>query len=214
MKIYFAAILFLLLPTKPFAVLLQPPNAVANNNETWQIIVTKMSQYYSSNSKAIQIINNELTAINIPYWGFDDNLHEGQLVCNKLVAKDLQNVFEQLFQLHFCIAQMKPIGYFNFSDSISMQANNTNCFDFRLQTHSKYKLSKHSHGLAVDINPIQNPYVKGKIIYPNNANTINKGKIDKHSELGKKVISIFKQIGWKWGGNFKHNKDYMHFEKG
>ena len=115
--------------------------------------------------------------------------------------------------MKFPILQCKPISNFDFSDVKSMQANNTTCFDFRSKTGSQ-DLSKHAYGLAIDINPVQNPYKKNKDILPANANEeMLTGRIRMTEEQGNKVIGIFKKYGWTWGGNWHSLQDYMHFEK-
>lgn len=196
------------------SLLAQTTDTIIDSNENWQVISNQLITYYKTKPQAIEIIKNQLTVITVTYYGFDNAIHKGQIICNKKVATDFQTIFNQLFQLHFFIQQVKPISNFNYNDVASMQANNTNCFDYRLQTNSKKRLSKHALGLAIDINPIQNPYIKGSQIFPANANTNStKGLINLKNDLGKKVITLFKKMGFKWGGNFKRNKDYMHFEK-
>ena len=88
--------------------------------------------------------------------------------------------------------------------------NNTVAFNYRKVKGSKV-LSAHSYGMAIDINPIQNPHIKGKVIQPPNAkyDPKVKGTILRDSEIVKEFI----KRGWQWGGRWKSSKDYQHFEK-
>ena len=95
-----------------------------------------------------------------------------------------------------------------------MQDNNTSAFNYRLLEDST-ELSWHAFGIAIDINPLYNPYILGNKIYPStakdytNRNQNFKGKID-HNDLAYK---LFTEQGWKWGGDFQNSKDYQHFYK-
>ena len=95
-----------------------------------------------------------------------------------------------------------------------MEDNNTSAFNYRIVENSD-KLSWHCFGLAIDINPLYNPYVLGNEIYPQNAKEYTnrfkefKGKIT-HNDL---AYQIFTKYGWKWGGDFISSKDYQHFYK-
>ncbi len=161
-----------------------------------------------------QLIDTRLTLITVAYVGFDKQIHKGQIICNQSVANDIKQIFSELLKIRFPIFQCKPISGFHFDDKESMQANNTTCFDFRFKTGSR-QLSRHAYGLAIDINPVQNPYKKNNEILPANYDEkTSQGIIRISEETGKKVILILKKYGWVWGGNWRSLKDYMHFEKG
>lgn len=148
--------------------------------------------------------------ITVFYWGFDDTIHQGQLVCAREAVKPLKQVFEQLLNIKFPINSVIPVHAFNWSDDASMRANNTSCFNYRKTANGGF--SVHSQGLAIDINPLRNPYVSSKgSVSPKGAsyNPKAKGTIASHSE----VIRVFNQIGWKWGGSWKSAKDYQHFSR-
>ena len=91
----------------------------------------------------------------------------GELVCNKAISNDLIEIFQALYKARYPIERMVLIDEYNAEDNRSMEANNSSCFNFRLVPGTR-KLSNHSKGLAIDINPLYNPYVKtnknGKII--------------------------------------------------
>ena len=91
-----------------------------------------------------------------------------------------------------------------------MLSNNTSAFNYRMVTGGNY-LSKHAYGFAIDINPVQNPYIKGDIVLPPDAvyDTSEPGTLANYSP----IVKTFIRLGWTWGGNWKSLKDYQHFEK-
>jgi hypothetical protein len=100
-------------------------------------------------------------------------------------------------------------------DDVSMADNNTSAFNYRDVVDSKGVLSKHSYGVAIDINPIQNPYIKGKKISPaSGTNYVNRKKFQNGMIIKNDVCyKAFKDRGWTWGGEWKTMKDYQHFQK-
>jgi len=155
-------------------------------------------------------IISELRLVEVEYYSFDDKLHKGQLVVNKKVEKDIIEIFSLIKELRFPIAKVIPAVKYNWDDEASMNDNNTVAFNYRKVKGSKV-LSAHSYGMAIDINPIQNPHVKGKVIQPANAkyDPKFKGTILRDSEIVKEFI----KRGWQWGGRWNSSKDYQHFEK-
>jgi len=151
-----------------------------------------------------------LTLINVFYYGFDEKLHHGQLVVHKEVAEDVREIFEIIRQIHFPIEKVVPICEYKWSDDESMQDNNSSSFNYRFISGSKI-LSKHASGLAIDLNPKQNPYIKNGITSPAGSvyNIDAKGTITADSRIAEE----FKKRGWTWGGDWKSLKDYQHFQK-
>lgn len=176
------------------------------------VIDSNLSEIQVSNKLSIpKDIYNQLTLVNVTYYGYDNLIHRGQIVCNKKVVEDVKVVFSDLYKIKFPIKSVKPMSFFNWDDDLSMQNNNTSCFNYRKVTNSK-RLSEHSKGLAIDINPMVNPYISSKgIMSPKNGDykKSNKGTITNDSD----VIKVFDNIGWKWGGNWKRSKDYQHFSQ-
>ena len=164
----------------------------------------------------------DLRYLKIPYYGFDGKNHIGELIVHKSVANEVVTIFKELKKAKYPIYQMKLASYYKGNDAQSMRHNNTSAFNCRLMTGSKTKWSKHSYGKAIDINPIQNPYVKGKKVLPQDGIIYIKQN-RKHLSLqpedramiinGDKIIRVFKNYGWIWGGSWKSLKDYQHFEK-
>lgn len=157
---------------------------------------------------------DDLAYVEVTYWGFDDKPHLGELIVNKDIAEEVATIFQEIYKAKFPIEKIRLIDEYNANDDLSMEDNNTSAFCYRVVTGGK-ALSKHSYGVAIDINPVQNPYVTGSEVLPKkgreflNRNYIRKGMIVKDDV----VYRAFKSRGWKWGGEWNSLKDYQHFQK-
>lgn len=164
------------------------------------------------------IPRSQLRYLKVLHYNLNQEICLGELVCNQAIANDLIEIFKTLFKAKYPIERMVLIDEYGANDELSMQANNTSCFNFRRVAGSK-KLSNHSSGCAIDINPRYNPMVKirnGKTSFsPKNAQPfINRSasfpyKIDTNDLCYKE----FRKKGFIWGGSWKSVKDYQHFEK-
>ncbi len=155
--------------------------------------------------------------IAVKYYSFDGKIHKGQLVIDARLINDIQEVFQVALANKFPINSVIPISHDRFhrngawnADNQSMLANNTSAFNYRKVTAGK-SLSRHAYGFAIDINPVQNPYIKGKTVLPPGAvyDVSKPGTLTRDCPLVKTFIGL----GWTWGGNWKSLKDYQHFEK-
>lgn len=157
-----------------------------------------------------QSILENLRLVDVYYYGFDEKIHKGQLVVHKDVVLDVIEIFELIRESRFPIGKVVPISKYGWSDERSMQDNNTSAFNYRFISGSRV-ISNHAAGLAIDINPALNPYIKNGNSLPENCiyDTTKVGTISASSEL----VKEFKQRGWEWGGDWKSLKDYQHFEK-
>lgn len=165
------------------------------------------------------ISRSDLRMVSVLHVDFQGDTRHGIIVCNKSIAQDLLDIFRELYRQRYPIAQIRPIDDFDANDERSMQANNTSCFCYRVVKGSKY-LSMHARGLAIDLNPLQNPYVKRRkdgtlIIQPRTARPyVNRARAFKykitHNDL---AYRLFTQHGFTWGGDWRSLKDYQHFEK-
>lgn len=194
-----------------------PYDTVIDSNLTMKHLQNKFKSFYSKKDSLTNTLFlkqwQHQTLISVSYYGFDGKIHKGQLICHTLVQDDVKAIFQELFAIKFPIYSVIPISEFQFDDLLSMRANNTTCFDYRLKV-MKNGLSKHVTGMAIDINPMQNPYIHKYRTEPfPNQSGVAKGRIRITDENEKKAIEIFKKYGWKWGGNWRNSKDYMHFEK-
>jgi len=160
---------------------------------------------------APQQIIDELELIDVNYYSTDNKLHAGQIVVNRQIAHKLKLIFSYILKKRFPIHQVIPIVRYNWSDTLSMNANNSYCFCYRDVSYSK-----HARGLAIDINPFFNPVRwKGNYVYvrqnlPKGAhyNPLVPGTFSSSSE----VVHQFKVHGFRWGHGFSRNFDDHHFE--
>ena len=178
------------------------------------------ARIYGKSYKAnCTLARTELRYLQLLHYTIDGKIMTGEMICHKDIANDLIEIFRKLFEAHYPIERIQLIDDFGADDATSMNHNNTSCFNYRAVAGSK-KLSKHSMGKAVDINPLYNPYVKkranGKtIVNPEkgrqyaNRNKQFKYKIDRNDL----AYRLFTQHGFTWGGGWRSLKDYQHFEK-
>lgn len=143
----------------------------------------------------------------------------GEMVVNKQISATVLQIFHDLYKAEYPIERMRLVDYYDADDEQTMLDNNTSCFNFRYISHTS-TVSKHGLGLAIDINPLYNPYHRflrnGKEIvepataapYLDRSKTFPY-KIEKHDLC----YRLFKDNGFSWGGNWSGTKDYQHFEK-
>lgn len=168
--------------------------------------------------KTCTVSRNELRYLKVLHYGKDGKVHQGELICNKSIAQDLLEIFRELYKAKYKIERISLIDNYGADDTRSMEANNTSCFNFRFMTGSTTRISKHGMGLAIDINPLYNPYVKGNKIDPPSGARYAKNR-DKRKDIPMKIdrndlcYKLFIKHGFKWGGAWKSSKDYQHFEK-
>jgi peptidoglycan LD-endopeptidase CwlK len=155
-------------------------------------------------------IREELVVITVPYISFEGTSNEGQVVAHKKVLEELKEIFSELHALGFPIHRITPISAYGWDDEASMAANNTSAFNYRL-IYGTQELSNHARGLAVDINPLINPYTARDLsIHPEGAEYIpaRPGTFTAESA----AVNAFLSRGWKWGGDWPV-KDWHHFYK-
>ena len=160
---------------------------------------------------------SNLRYVHVLHWNFDGKESEGEIICNAKIAEKLVRIFRKLYSAHYEIEKIRLIDEYGADDEASMRDNNSSCFNFRFISHTK-KISMHGAGLAVDINPLYNPYLKkvgGKnVIEPLTGafytdRTQNfPHKIDR-SDL---CYRLFISEGFEWGGDWSGVKDWQHFE--
>ena len=148
----------------------------------------------------------------------EGNAIVGEMVCNVMISKDLIEIFKALFEAGYPIEKMRLVDHYGGDDEASMRDNNSSCFNQRTITAGG-RISKHSYGLAIDINPRYNPYYKLKygnaIVKPETSTDY----LDRSTDFPYKIAKgdlcyrLFKQHGFRWGGEWLSGKDYQHFER-
>ena len=155
-----------------------------------------------------------LTYLTISHRDFEGNLQQGHMIVAEEIGKEVLEIFEEIFHANFPIERMRLIDFYNALDYYSMADNNSVAFNFRTIAGTNI-LSRHAFGMAIDINPIQNPYIRGDIIWPADGieyidrENIRPGMITP----GCPVYTAFISRGWIWGGNWTSPRDYHHFER-
>jgi photosystem II stability/assembly factor-like uncharacterized protein len=165
-------------------------------------------------SAVVPVSLEELRLLGVSFWGFDGKAHTGSIVVDGAWADDLRTVFRKLYESRFPIRGMNLIDDYAASDERSMAADNTSGYNGRYVGGTTV-WSMHAYGLAIDINPIENPWVDGEDVSPaagwsfversrNASGMIHSGDV---------VVRAFASIGWKWGGDWTGSKDYQHFSR-
>ena len=157
---------------------------------------------------------SDLRYLKLLYYDFGGRVRRGEMVCNRAIADDLLYIFKELYKAKYPIASIRLIDDFDGDDQRSMEANNTSCFNYRTKT-SGTSLSAHARGMAVDVNPLQNPYVKGEIVEPEAAREYADRTVDFPHKITDDDLccKLFRSRGFQWGGAWNSVKDYQHFEK-
>jgi len=155
-----------------------------------------------------------LRAVRLTYFGFDGKIHLGTMVLNAAVVAPVVSVFAHLYAQRFPIAKMVPQAAFGGSDPASMAADNTSAFNCRYAVAPGPKhWSVHAYGEAIDVDPLQNPYLEGGRVQP----AAGRPFLDRAdvrpgmAVLGGVLVRAFATIGWLWGGRWTSSPDYQHF---
>jgi hypothetical protein len=155
-----------------------------------------------------------LSLLTMSYWNFAGRPVKGRMVINSSIAEDVVSIFEKLFAMKFPIERMALVDDYGGDDRAAMRANVTSGFNCRYVDGTE-RWSNHAFGLAIDINPLINPWARdGNVlplegtVYAHNRENPVPGMIN----LGDRIVAIFEQAGWSWGGVWQ-SADYMHFSK-
>lgn len=156
---------------------------------------------------------DELRLVRARHWGFDGRVHTGRLVVNRDVARPVLDVFRRLYAAHFPIRRMVPVDAYGASDFRSIEADNTSAFNCRF-VDGTTRWSEHSYGRAIDLNPIENPYVtsSGTTSHRASRRYLRRSPYRRGMAVeGGVVVRAFAEAGWSWGGRWSGDRDYQHF---
>jgi D-alanyl-D-alanine carboxypeptidase len=155
----------------------------------------------------------QLRVLTLSYWGFDNRPHTGRIVVNADVAPTVVSVFRRLYSARYPIRRMQPVDAYGGSDFRSIDADNTSSFNCRAATGST-RWSEHAYGHAIDIDPIENPYVESG----STSHSASRPYLDRSRHRpgmaypGGVVVQAFAAAGWGWGGSWSGSvHDYQHF---
>jgi hypothetical protein len=154
----------------------------------------------------------ELRYLTMPFWGFDGRTHTGEMIVNARVADGVTTVFGKLFQARFPFEEMRVTAKPELDAPPTGDGNNTTAFVCRAVVTAK-QWSAHAYGLAIDVNPFCNPYVKGNLVLPELASSyLDRRNVRPGMVLaGDLPVRSFAAIGWSWGGTWTSPRDLQHF---
>ncbi|ORT99172.1 hypothetical protein D081_2142 [Anaerovibrio sp. JC8] len=168
-------------------------------------------------SKGCPLPVTELKYLHFLHKNLAGETLEGEMVCNFHIAERLMDIFKKLYEAGYPMEKFRLIDEYNGDDDLSMADNNGSSFNFRVIAHTN-RISKHGLGLAVDVNPLYNPYMKplngGMYIVPENGRQY----CDREKDFPYKIVKddlccrLFEDNGFEWGGDWEEQKDYQHFE--
>ena len=159
---------------------------------------------------------DELTYLTMSFWGFDRERHTGEMIVHDSVAEEILRVFQRLYEVRYPIEEMRVVTFREqrrWKTHPTGDTNVTSSLECREATLGS-SWSEHAYGLAIDINPFHNPYVRGSLVAPELAGAYRER--DSRPGViveGDPVVAAFDAIGWGWGGRWASFKDYMHFSQ-
>ena len=170
-----------------------------------------------SYGKGCGIPREQLRYLKVLHYDFCGDVRMGELICNKAIASDLLDIFKNLYEMEDPLESIRLVDDFGADDGQSMSADNTSCFNWRRASNGR--LSKHAEGLAIDVNPLYNPFVYQRDgqtkVEPSCAKVYADRSADNPYYISKGDVlwSLFISHGFQWGGSWRSSKDYQHFEK-
>ena len=186
----------------------------------------------TGNKTGVQIKRSDLRYLRVLHVGFDGQTRIGELIVNKKAAKDVRDVFRELYEAGYQIRKMVLVDQYydvkmktyealdrgNQADCVSIEDDNTSAFNYRAASNNSEVLSNHGLGFAIDLNPYENPYVNadGTLDGPDgSAEYMDRSKATEENHMlkdGDIAVTAFRDHGFSWGGNWSGDKDYQHFD--
>ena len=167
----------------------------------------------SSWRRGCPVPRSKLRLIRVTHWDFTRDVERGALIVHRRHARRVVRILRDLFAARFPIRKMHLIDRYGADDQRSMAADNTSAFNCRF-VNGTTRWSMHAYGKAIDVNPVENPYVtpSGYVSPPAGEPYADrsrdaKGMIHRHDP----AYRAFKRVGWEWGGDWRGTKDYQHF---
>ena len=154
----------------------------------------------------------DLRLLRLSHWDFRGQVRTGRLIVHRDDAREIVEVFRDLYAARFPIRRMVPVDAYGGSDFRSIEADNTSAFNCRF-VEGTTRWSNHATGTAIDVNPIENPYVSGG----RTSHRASRPFLDRSRRRpgmayeGGALVRAFDRIGWGWGGRWTSVKDYQHF---
>ena len=155
---------------------------------------------------------DDLRLLNVSHYDFAGRVRQGSLVVHRDAAADMVSVMRRLYAARFPIRRMRLVDAYGGSDFASIEADNTSAFNCRNATGSG-SWSEHAYGRAIDVNPIENPYVSGgSTSHPASVPYLSRSPYRAGMAVpGGVLVRAFAAVGWGWGGVWSGVRDYQHF---
>jgi D-alanyl-D-alanine carboxypeptidase len=155
-----------------------------------------------------------LRRVTLSHWNFAGKVRSGVLIVRADVAGEVVSIFGELFRERFPIRRIRPVDEYDGDDFTSIEADNTSAFNCRAATGSS-EWSHHAYGLAIDLNPLENPYVlDGRTSHTASVPYLDRDRVRRGMVVeGDAVLRAFAAAGWYWGGDWSNPVDYQHFSK-
>ncbi len=173
-----------------------PPNVVARS--TW--------------NPECPVALDDLGYAQVSFFGFDGLFHTGEFIAHADHIDGMVEIFALMHERRFPIEEMVVTSTSDLTAHPSGDINNTGAFVCR-RTVGSTRWSQHAFGLAIDINPFHNPYIKGDTVIPHLAQAYLDRERDVPGMVNAEIVSMFADIGWEWGGNWRTARDWMHFSE-
>ena len=186
----------------------------AGNKPAWYATTHGVSatELFASYRIGCPVTPSQLVRLTFPYWDLNGGIGEGNVVVASNQAAPIARALAQAYESVFPLGKAVPVEVYGGSDPASMQDNNTSAFNCRTVTGNPRRISQHSYGNAIDVNPAENPYVIGSSVYPTgstgylNRAVVRPGMI----EPGDAIAGTMANLGWYWGARWA-DPDYQHF---
>jgi hypothetical protein len=150
----------------------------------------------------------------VRHWDFDGDVERGRLIVHEESADDVLEAMKDLFRAGYPFRRIEVIDAYGGDDHRSMNADNTSAFNCRFVAGQPGVWSQHAFGTAIDVNPIENPYVttSGHVSPPAGREFADRSRdAEGMIHAGDSTVRAFRRVGWKWGGKWAGTKDYQHF---
>jgi D-alanyl-D-alanine carboxypeptidase-like protein len=176
---------------------------------TGTVEAVQWSELRHSYRDGCPVVPAELRTVHVSYWDFGGKPQVGAIIIARRVAADVLTVFRRLWVARFPIRRLQPVSAYRGDDQASMAADNTSGFNCRF-VGGTTRWSMHAYGEAIDVNTVENPYVRGSTVSPPAGRAyLDRSRYRKGMAVpGGVLVRAFASVGWKWGASFG---DYQHF---
>jgi hypothetical protein len=157
---------------------------------------------------------DKLRLVRVTYWGFDRAAHTGRLVVHRNWGEEMLGVFRTMYGSRFAVLRVRLVDRYGADDRRSMAADNTSAFNCRYRAGVCCEWSQHAYGKAIDVNPVENPFVFEGGFAPAEGERYLDRSLDRRGMIhrGDAAWEAFHEIGWRWGGAWRF-PDYQHFSR-